>query len=93
MATIGPDLLVPGGQGAMAQVRLSGAPTAREAGAITKFPFDLKLPAPSGPLVLHKTGGLPVYATAYQTRWNPTPEPAARPFTVSTALGGQTGRR
>ncbi|MGI4863826.1 MAG: carboxypeptidase-like regulatory domain-containing protein [Janthinobacterium lividum] len=92
MATIGPDLLVPGGQGVMAQVRLNGAPAAREAGAITKFPFDLKLPAPEGPLTLHKTGGLPVYATAYQTRWNPTPEAAAKPFTVTTTLAGQTGR-
>jgi len=93
MATIGPDLLVPGGQGVMAQVRLSGAPAAREAGAITKFPFALKLPAPAGPLLLHKTGGLPMYATAYQTRWNPAPEPAAKPFTVATTLGGQTGSR
>jgi TonB-dependent SusC/RagA subfamily outer membrane receptor len=93
MATIGPDLLVPGGQGTMAQVRLGGAPTAREAGAITKFPFNLKLPAPAGPLTLHKTGGLPVYATAYQTRWNAAPAPAAKPFTVTTTLGGQTGKR
>jgi len=93
MATIGPDLLAPGGRGVMAQVRLTGAPAAREAGAITKFPFDLKLPAPDGPLLLHKTGGLPVYATAYQTRWNPAPAPAARPFTVTTTLAGQTGRR
>ena len=93
MATIGPDLLVPGGGGVLAQVQLAGAPAAREAGAITKFPFNLKLPAPDGPLTLHKTGGLPVYATAYQTRWNPAPEPAAKPFTVTTALAGQTDRR
>jgi TonB-dependent SusC/RagA subfamily outer membrane receptor len=93
MATIGPDLLVPGGQGVMAQVQLNGAPAAREAGTITKFPFDLKLPAPAGPLTLHKTGGLPVYATAYQTRWNPAPAPVAKPFTVTTTLGGQAGRR
>ncbi len=93
MATIGPDLLVPGGQGVMAQVRLAGASAAREAGPITKFPFDLKLPAPDGPLLLHKTGGLPVYATAYQTRWNSAPEPAAKPFTVTTTIAGQTGRR
>ena len=93
MATIGPDLLVPGGQGVMAQVRLTGAPAAREAGAITTFPFSLKLPVPDGPLLLHKTGGLPVYATAYQNRWNPTPEPAAKPFTVTTTLGGQAARR
>jgi TonB-dependent SusC/RagA subfamily outer membrane receptor len=93
IAAIGPDLLVPGGQGTVAQVRLGGTTAAREAGTITKFPFDLKLPALSGPLTLHKTGGLPVYATAYQTRWNPTPEPAVRPFTVTTTLGGQAGRR
>ena len=93
MATIGPDLLVPGGQGVMAQVRLNGAPAAEAAGSVTKFPFDLKLPAPDGPLTLHKTGGLPVYATAYQTRWNPTPEAAAKPFTVTTTLAGQAGGR
>jgi uncharacterized protein YfaS (alpha-2-macroglobulin family) len=93
MATIGPDLLAPGGQGAMAQVRLTGALAAREVGVITKFPFDLKLPAPNGPLTLHKTGGLPVYATAYQTRWNAAPVPVAKAFTVTTTLGGQAGHR
>jgi hypothetical protein len=50
------------------------------------------LPA-NGPLTLHKIGALPVYATAYQTRWNPAPEPAAQLFTVTTTLAGQTGRR
>ncbi|MGI4863827.1 MAG: carboxypeptidase-like regulatory domain-containing protein [Janthinobacterium lividum] len=93
LATIGPDLLTTGNSVAPVQVQLSGAPAATAAGSITKFPFDLKLPAPEGPLTLHKTGGLPVYATAYQTRWNPTPEAAAKPFTVTTTLAGQTGRR
>jgi TonB-dependent SusC/RagA subfamily outer membrane receptor len=92
LATIGPDLLGPGGQAATAQVQLAGASAAEAVGTISKFPFDLKLPA-TGPLTLHKSGLLPVYATAYQTRWNPASEPAARPFTVTTILAGQTGRR
>jgi TonB-dependent SusC/RagA subfamily outer membrane receptor len=92
LATIGPDLLGPGGQAATAQVRLAGAPAAEAAGVISQFPFDLKLPA-AGALTLRKSGALPVYATAYQTRWNPAPEAAARPFTVTTTLAGQAGRR
>lgn len=92
LATIGPDLLGPSGQAAPAQVRLAGAPTAEAAGTISKFPFNLKMPATSA-LILRKTGALPLYATAYQTRWNAAPEPAARPFTVTTTLGGQAGRR
>jgi len=92
LATIGPDLLGPSGQAATAQVRLAGAPAAEAAGVISKFPFSLKLPA-TGTLTLRKTGTLPVYATAYQTRWNPAPTPTAHPFTVTTTLGGQAGRR
>ncbi|TVT43738.1 hypothetical protein FNT36_06535 [Hymenobacter setariae] len=92
LATIGPDLLGPGRQAATAQVRLAGAPAAEAAGTISKFPFTLKVPA-TGSLTLRKTGTLPVYATAYQTRWNPAPTPAAKPFTVTTTLGGQTGSR
>jgi TonB-dependent SusC/RagA subfamily outer membrane receptor len=92
LATIGPDLLVPGSQGTLAQVQLAGAPAAEAAGTIRTFPFDLKLLA-TGALTLHKTGTLPVYATAHQTRWNPAPEPAAKPFTVATTLAGQTARR
>ncbi len=92
LATIGPDLLAPGGQAATAQVRLSGAPAAEAAGTISRFPFDLKMPA-TGALTLRKTGALPVYATAYQTRWNPAPVAAAKPFTVTTTLAGRAGRR
>jgi TonB-dependent SusC/RagA subfamily outer membrane receptor len=93
LATIGPDLLGAGGTAATAQVRLAGAPATEAAGLISKFPFDLKLPAPAGALTLHKTGSLPVYATAYQTHWNPTPGPAAKPFAVTTTLAGQAGSR
>ena len=92
LATITPDLLGPGGQAAPTQVRLAGAPAAEAAGVISRFPFDLKLPA-TGALTLHKAGALPVYATAYQTRQNPAPTAVARPFTLTTTLGGQAGHR
>jgi TonB-dependent SusC/RagA subfamily outer membrane receptor len=92
LTTIGPDLLVPGPGGNMAQVTLSGSP-ALPAGPVSKFPLALTLPAGTGPLTLRKQGGLPVYATAYQTRWNPAPQAAAEPFTVATTLAGQAGGR
>jgi TonB-dependent SusC/RagA subfamily outer membrane receptor len=92
LTTIGPDLLVPGTGGNMAQVALSGSP-ALPTGAVTKFPLALTLPAGTGTLTLRKQGGLPVYATAYQTRWNPAPTAAAAPFTVTTTLAGQSDSR
>jgi TonB-dependent SusC/RagA subfamily outer membrane receptor len=92
LTTIGPDLLVPGGGGHMAQVELSGSP-ALPTGPVTRFPLALTLPAGTGSLTLRKQGGLPVYATAYQTRWNPAPTAAAAPFTVTTTLAGQAGSR
>ncbi len=91
LATIGPDLLVPG-TGRAAQVQLSGSP-ALPAGPVTQFPLALTLPAGTGSLTLRKQGGLPVYATAYQTRWDPTPAAVAKPFTVTTTLAGQAGSR
>ena len=91
LATIGPDLLVPG-PGRAAQVQLGGSP-ALPAGAVTQFPLALTLPAGTGPLTLRKQGGRPVYATAYQTHWDPTPAAAARPFAVATALAGQATPR
>jgi hypothetical protein len=92
LLTIGPDLLVPGTGGKAAQVQLSGSP-ALPAGPVSQFPLVLTLPAGTGSLTLHKQGGLPVYATAYQTRWNPTPTAAAAPFTVTTTLAGQASGR
>ena len=90
LSVIGPDLLAAGG--ASAQVQFSGAPAGLPTGVITKFPFEASIPA-TGVLTLHKTGGLPVYTTAYQTRWNAAPEAVARPFTVTTTLAGQGGRQ
>ncbi|MGI4872629.1 MAG: carboxypeptidase-like regulatory domain-containing protein [Janthinobacterium lividum] len=90
LSAIGPDLLATGG--GTAQVQFGGAVAGLPAGVISKFPFEAKFVA-TGTLTLHKTGGLPVYATAYQTRWNPAPTAVAKPFTVTTALAGQPGRR
>lgn len=91
LTTIGPDLLVPGSGGKVV-VQLSGSP-ALPAGPVAQFPLALTLPAGTGALTLRKQGGLPVYATAYQTRWNPAPEAAAAPFTVRTTLAGQASGR
>jgi TonB-dependent SusC/RagA subfamily outer membrane receptor len=87
LVTIGPDLLVPGTD-ALTRVQLSGV-AGLPVAPVTQFPLVLKLPAGTGPLTLRKEGSLPVYATAYQTRWNPTPAAAAAPFSVTTTLGGQ----
>ena len=56
------------------------------------LPYVATRPASAGPLTLRKQGGLPVYATVYQTRWNPNPAAQAAPFTVSSTLAGQRGR-
>ncbi|MGI4761269.1 MAG: carboxypeptidase-like regulatory domain-containing protein [Janthinobacterium lividum] len=92
LLTIGPDLLVPGSGGKAAQVQLSGSP-ALPVGPITQFPLALTLPAGTGTLTLRKQGGLPVYATAYQTRWNAAPAAAAAPFVVHATLAGQASGR
>ncbi|NML65525.1 hypothetical protein HHL22_09945 [Hymenobacter sp. RP-2-7] len=92
LATIGPDLLAGSPAGPTTQVDLSGAPEL-PSGPQTQFPLALKLPTAPAALTIRKTGPLPVYATAYQTRWVPSPEAATKPFTVTTTLGGQAGRR
>ncbi|PJJ60444.1 carboxypeptidase-like regulatory domain-containing protein [Hymenobacter chitinivorans] len=89
LETIGPDLLAAGQPTIAAKVQLSGTTTQQ----VSTFPQQLTLPATAAPLTLRKTGLLPVYATAYQTRWNPTPEATAAPFTVKTELAGQTGQQ
>ncbi|MCR5889880.1 carboxypeptidase-like regulatory domain-containing protein [Hymenobacter sp. J193] len=89
LATIGPELVVPASGGLLARTQLSGSLT-QEVG---QFPFEAKVPATAGPLTLRKQGGLPVYATAYQTFWNPAPAAVATPFTVRTRLAGQEGTR
>ena len=89
LETIGPDLFAAGRPTTFARARLSGGLSQ----TVSEFPFTAKVAATTGPILLHKEGLLPVYATAYQTRWNPTPAPVAGAFTVRTALAGQAGTR
>ncbi|MFD2718927.1 hypothetical protein ACFST9_09385 [Hymenobacter monticola] len=89
LETIGPDLFAAGRPATFARAQLSGGLTE----TLTKFPFTAKLAASSGPLTLRKEGLLPIYATAYQSHWNPTPAPVAAAFAVRTELAGQAGTR
>ena len=89
LETIGPDLFAAGRPATFARAHLSGGLSQ----TVSAFPFMAKVPATAGTIVLHKEGLLPVYATAYQTRWNPTPAPVAGAFTVRTALAGHGGTR
>ncbi|WP_460880796.1 alpha-2-macroglobulin family protein [Pontibacter rugosus] len=43
------------------------------------------------PLVVKKSGKLPVYVTAYQTIWNKTPQPVSEHFKITTSINGQQG--
>ncbi|MBF9219471.1 carboxypeptidase-like regulatory domain-containing protein [Hymenobacter ruricola] len=89
LETIGPDLLAAGKPATLARAQLSGGLSQ----TVTQFPFTTKLASSSGPLTLRKEGLLPLYATAYQSHWNPTPGPVAAAFTVRTELAGQAGTR
>ncbi|MBF8965137.1 carboxypeptidase-like regulatory domain-containing protein [Pontibacter sp. FD36] len=53
----------------------------------TDFPLDTTF-LPGQPLVISKTGKLPLYLTAYQTHWNASPEPVQKDFVVSTSFKG-----
>ena len=89
LETIGPDLFATGRTATLARAEFSGA--LRQ--TVTQFPFTAQLPATAGPLTLRKEGVLPLYATAYQSFWNPAPAPVSAAFTVRTELAGQTGTR
>jgi TonB-dependent SusC/RagA subfamily outer membrane receptor len=89
LETIGPDLFAAGKPATFARAQLSGGLNQ----TVTQFPFTAKLASSSGPLILHKEGLLPIYATAYQNHWNPKPAPVSAAFTVRTELAGQTGTR
>ncbi|MGY2132346.1 carboxypeptidase-like regulatory domain-containing protein [Hymenobacter sp. HD11105] len=86
LETIGPDLFAPG-RATVARVQFSGGLNQE----VTQFPFEAKMPPSTGSFTLRKEGLLPVYATAYQTFWNPQPTAVAAPFLVTTMLAGQTG--
>lgn len=48
--------------------------------------------AATGPLLVQKQGKLPLYLTAWQTSWNPSPQPVAKDFLVSTTWKGSKER-
>lgn len=52
---------------------------------ISKFPFSQTL-KPSDAVTLSKTGGMPVYFTAYQQFQNTKPEKTGKDFTVNTSF-------
>ncbi|MBX0332898.1 carboxypeptidase-like regulatory domain-containing protein [Pontibacter sp. HSC-14F20] len=54
---------------------------------VSKFPVDTTF-LPGQPLVIRKTGKLPLYLTAYQTHWNASPEPVQKDFVVKTSFKG-----
>ena len=91
LETIGPDLLPLGAAEPAPNVQISSEEGGRLASSVV-LPYVATRPASAGPLTLRKQGGLPVYATVYQTRWNPNPAAQAAPFTVSSTLAGQRGR-
>ncbi|RTQ51480.1 hypothetical protein EJV47_06680 [Hymenobacter gummosus] len=91
LETIGPDLFAPGRGTVAARVTLGGGQP-QEIGE-KQMPFETTLPAAAAPLSLRKEGLQPVYATAYQSFWNPAPAARQGDFAVTTTLAGQSGRR
>src|SRR5690606_14021715 len=77
LETLLPDLLnkKEGDQPLQNTLQLTG-PLRLEA---SKFPVDTTF-LPGQPLVIRKTGKLPLYLTAYQTYWNASPEPVQKDF-------------
>jgi TonB-dependent SusC/RagA subfamily outer membrane receptor len=93
LETIGPDLFAPGRATLNARVTLGGGQEAPRTLEARQLPFETTLPAAAAPHSLRKEGLQPVYATAYQTYWNPAPAAQTGDFAVTTTLAGQTGRR
>lgn len=65
----------------------SGEPGKGGAIKVDSFPYQVRWPA-SEPLDLHKQGSLPVYFTAYQQYFNPSPEKVSRVFAVHSWFAG-----
>ncbi len=87
LETILPDLLSDPVIGAPATLKLDAAGTK----SIKDFPYTATLD-PSTNLKVQKSGGLPVYVTAYQQFWNENPKQAAEGFSVKTWFETNNGR-
>jgi TonB-dependent SusC/RagA subfamily outer membrane receptor len=59
---------------------------------VNKFPYTAEL-KDSNPLQIKKAGDLPVYFTAYQQQWNPSPEKVTSDFVVSSGFAKDASPR
>ncbi|MDZ7605224.1 MAG: hypothetical protein U5K79_06470 [Cyclobacteriaceae bacterium] len=79
--TILPDILE--GERSVIPPHLELSGTLRQ--PIDSFPYSTKLES-DAQLTISKTGNLPVYISAHQSRWNPSPEIKKEDFEISTAF-------
>jgi hypothetical protein len=81
LETILPRLLAEKQEATKPVLELSGLASER----VQQFPFEKRLRG-GQPLTLSKSGGFPVYFTAYQESWNADPSRAEGDFVVSTSF-------
>jgi alpha-2-macroglobulin len=79
LETILPDLLNETESSAPAALTIRG----KDSITVAKFPYSAERKNDGG-LSVTKTGGMPVYFTAYQQHWNPAPEKVNGNFTVNS---------
>jgi hypothetical protein len=79
LETILPDMLVGGQKPSPASLVISGDKNE----TVTQFPYTATLGA-NAKLTIAKTGGMPVYITAYQKFWNPEPKKVSGDLAVDT---------
>jgi uncharacterized protein YfaS (alpha-2-macroglobulin family) len=77
LATIMPDILQASEQ-LPATLYINNNP-------VTTFPYSAEMKA-GIPLQISKKGGMPVYFTAWQQHWNPSPQKESRQFTVNSTF-------
>ncbi|MDL2256878.1 TonB-dependent receptor plug domain-containing protein [Bacteroidales bacterium OttesenSCG-928-I14] len=78
METILPDLLDNHDKSKETSLNINGK-------EIKQFPYTEEIETEE-PLVVKKTGALPIFFTAYQQYWNPEPEAVSKGFTVRSAF-------
>lgn len=79
LETILPDLFENGNPVQPASLRFQSPGTE----VVTKFPYHAEVSG-NQRIAFRKEGGMPLYFTAYQTRWNPKPAAVADAFTVTS---------
>lgn len=81
LETILPDLLADSEKSGPATLTIHG----KEATTISNFPFSAELKTIDN-ISVSKSGGLPIYFTAYQQHWNAQPQKLDGNFVVSTSF-------